>query len=199
MEPIIVVSGIKTKSPNKIKILWIEYLIFMNSLFYFYKLFTNDYSKTSDFVLLTFFYILIGLYLPMYGRKCIQKNKNSTKFTIWQGFVSTYQLMTYCGNVVVYYTVNNLCHQCLDIFSAGHEKCTVQWANNDVNLSVNQCFQIPNERDFMINKCIYIFLSIIGIITAIKVSINKKEDIVEAIQITDPVVIDQILNQIEAV
>ena len=109
MEPIIVVSGKQSTLPQKNKILWIDYLIFMNTLFYLYTLVMNDYSRTSDFVIFSIFYGLIGLYLPLYGRKCLEENKSTNVFTTCQGVLSAYHFLIHCGNIAVFYTFNNLC------------------------------------------------------------------------------------------
>ena len=172
MEPIIVVSGKKTTSPKKIKILWIDYLIFMNTIFYFYNLFLSDYSKTSDFVIFSFLYGVVGLYLPFYGRKCIENNKSTTTFTTCLGILSSYHFLVHCGNITIFYTFINLCHQCLDTFKTGQENCKVDWAHNEVNLSVRKCFQMPNEDDFMFEESIYILMSIIGMVVTLKVIIK---------------------------
>ena len=198
MEPIIVVSGKQSTLPQKNKILWIDYLIFMNTLFYMYTLVMNDYSRTSDFVIFSIFYGLIGLYLPLYGRKCLEENKSTNVFTTCQGVLSAYHFLIHCGNIAVFYTFNNLCHKCLDTFKTGEENCKVEWAHNNINLNVHKCFQMPNEDDFMFDECLYILIAIIGMVVTLKVSVNKKEDIVEAIQVSDPEIISRVLMQLES-
>lgn len=195
MEPVIVVTG-KPDTPSRFKSYWIQYLLALNFLFFVYHCMMEDYSRTHDFIFLFMAYALYGVYLPVYGLICLSKNKPPIIFVVWQCGLSTFHLLSSLLTIVLYYNYEEMCRDCLDVFRAGHEVCETTWADNAISIQLDKCMRLPDEDTFLCKHSAAILVSVVGIITSYKVSrADKKTTTVEAIQISDPEVIAQILEQ----
>lgn len=197
MEPVIVVTG-KPDTPSRLKTYWIQYLLALNFLYFVYHCVTEDYSRTYDFIFLFMAYALYGIYLPMYGLMCLSKNKPPFVFVMWQSGISSLHLMSSLFTIVLYYNYEQMCHDCLDVFQTGHEVCETMWVDNPITIDLDKCMRLPDEDTFLCKHSIAILVSVVGIITSYKVSrVDKKTTTVEAIRVSDPEVIAQILEQHE--
>lgn len=195
MEPVIVVTG-KPVMPSRFKSYWIQYLLVLNFMFFVYHCMTEDYSRTHDFIFLFMSYALYGIYLPVYGLKCLSEKKSTHLFEYWQCVLSTFHLLISLLTVILYYNYKDMCHECLDVFRAGHEECETTWMSNDITIELDKCMSLPDEDTFLCKYILGILVSLVGIITSYKVSkVEKKTSTVEAIQVSDPQVLAQILEQ----
>lgn len=195
MEPVIVVTG-KPATPNRYKSYWIQYLLAFNFGYFVYYCMAEDYSQTYDFVFFFMTYALYGVYLPAYGLKCLSENKPTDIFVVWQCGLSTFHLMTSLFTIITYYNYEKLCRDCLDVFRAGHEVCETTWMTNDITIELDNCLQLPDEDAFLCKHSLAILVSLVGIMTTYKVSrVERNTNTVEAIQVSDPAVLAQILEQ----
>lgn len=158
---------------------------------------SEDYSQTRDFVFFFMTYALYGVYLPVYGLKCLSENKSTHLFVVWQGGLSAFHLLSSLFAIVLYYNYHEMCYDCSAVFRAGHEACETTWMTNDITIELDKCVHLPDEDTFLCKHSAAILVSILGIITSYKVSRpDKKTTTVEAIQVSDPEVIAQILEQV---
>ena len=196
MEPVIVVTG-KPAAASASKIHWIKYLMVLNFMLFVYHCTIEDYSHTNDFVFFFMTYALYGIYLPLYGLRCLSENKPPVLFVAWQFGLSAFHLMSSIFVIVLYYGYEQMCRECLDVFKSGHETCETTWLDNPTEVQLDKCMEMPDEDSFLTKHGAATLVSLVGIITAYKVSkADKKTTTVEAVQVTDPEIIAQILEHV---
>lgn len=195
MEPVIIVTG-KPVAPSAAKAQWIQTLMTLNFMFFVYHCLTEDYSRTYDFIFVFAVYAVYGAYLPAYALHCLIEHKSTYLFVVWQSALSTFHLMFSIFNLVLYYNYEQMCHNCLDVFMDGQEVCETVWADTSIQVELAKCMHLPDEKTVMCKQSVSILLSFVGILAAYKVSrVESKTSTVEAIQVSDPEVIAQILDQ----
>jgi hypothetical protein len=195
MEPVIVVVA-KPDAPSPAKSHWILYLLSLNFVFFVYHCMTEDYSHTGDFVFFFLAYVAYGVYLPVYGLNCLAENNPTHTFVVWQSSFSVCHLMYALFNVVLYYNYEDMCRECMDVFLAGHDACETLWMDSVTEITLDKCMQLPDEETLWCKHSVGILVSLVGLLTSYKVSrVEPKTSTVEAIQVSDPEVIAQILEQ----
>jgi hypothetical protein len=197
MEPVIVVTG-KPTVPSAAKAQWIQYLMTLNFMFFVYHCLTEDYSRTYDFVFVFGMYAVYGAYLPAHGLHCLIEHTSTHLFVVWQSALSTFHLMFSIFNLVMYYNYEQMCHDCVDVFRDGQDVCETVWADTSIQVELAKCMQLPDEETVLCKHIASILLSLVGIMTAYKVSrVESTTSTVEAIRVSDPEVIAQILERHE--
>jgi len=171
---LIVVSGVPVKSREEITQKWTCALFWANLMYFIYQCNVNDDKK--QLLVVSFSFLVCGVYLPYYGYDAVKKNKKGAIrfFSIMLSIISLFGIVSALSSIGFYYKLNDMCDDCEDVFEDGQD-CNISFARDEVlYITADECSKMPSESNFITKHAFEFTVNIIGTITACSVTGKRK-------------------------
>ena len=172
---LIVVSGVPVKSREEMTQKWTYTLFLANLVYFIYQ--CNVYNDKNQLLVVSFSFLICGVYLPFYGYNAVKKNKQGAMrfFSIMLSIISLFGIVSALSSIGFYYELNDICDDCEGVFEDGSQDCNISFARDEVlYITAHECSKIPAESNFVTKHALELTVNIIGIITACTVTGKRK-------------------------